>query len=122
MASEYLKEGISYLNDGLHHEAHNCFIKAYENAKMAQHQAPTFDKLLNSVRIQLVSATFKEAAVMIDGVLEFIPIHCLPERRARQIEGLLRNGLQTITESASKRGLFGKFVITAKRQDELGKH
>lgn len=121
MASEYLKEGISRLNDGLHHDALSYFIKAHEESKKAQHQAPSFDKLLNAVRIQLISATFREAAILMDGNIEFIPLHCLPERRAKTIEGILRSGLETITESASKKSLFGKLVITPKRQDELGR-
>ena len=56
------------------------------------------------------------------GNLCFIPLHCLPERKCKNITDILKTGLDTILMRAGKKTIFGKLSISIKKQDELGKH
>ena len=55
-----------------------------------------------------------------EGDLCFIPLHCLPARKMKNIRECLKSGLDTITEKAGKRSILGKFSISLKKQNELG--
>lgn len=58
--------------------------------------------------------------VFILGNLCFIPLHCLPERKCKNITDILKTGLDTILMRAGKKTIFGKLTISVKKQDELG--
>ena len=56
------------------------------------------------------------------GNLYFVPLHCLPERKCRNIADILKRGLDTIILRAGKRTFFGKLTISVKKQNELGRY
>ena len=54
------------------------------------------------------------------GNLCFVPLHCLPERKCKNISDILKTGLDAIITRAGRKTLFGKLTISVKKQDELG--
>ena len=136
MATEFLRMALIRLDDQQNHEALYYFKQTQYHATEATHTSINFQGLLKSIRMRLVSSTFIESSVEIDGKylktfticfpiynlgnLCFIPLHCLPERKQKNITETLKSGLDTILMRAGKKTLFGKLTISVKKQDELG--
>ena len=137
MATEFLRMALIRLDDQQNHEALYYFKQTQYHATEATHTSINFQGLLKSIRMRLVSSTFIESSVEIDGKclheidniysmlsnlgnLCFIPLHCLPERKQKNITEILKTGLDTILMRAGKKTFFGKLTISVKKQDELG--
>lgn len=67
MATEYLRTALLRMEDQQNYEALYYFNKTQDQATEAIHLCINFQGLLKSIRMRLVSSTFIESAVEIDG-------------------------------------------------------
>ena len=120
MATDYFKAAILKINEEHNFDALTFLHKTVYNATEGIHLATTFSCLLKCVQLKMMSATLIESAIDMDGLLCFIPLECLPQRKRDTIKELLKDGLDTIINRAGKRTFLGKFNISIKRQNEIG--
>ena len=75
--------------------------------------SPSFDGVLACVQIRIFSKVMIECSSEIDGMLCFMPIHCLPSSTKRKVEMVIKEGLSMITKKAETKKWNGKFAISA---------
>ena len=120
MATDFFKGAILKINEEHNLDALTLLHKTVDNASEGIHMATTFSCMLKCVQLKMMSATLIESAIDVDGLLCFIPLECLPQRKRDCIKELLKDGLEAIINRAGKRSFFGKFNISIKKQNEIG--
>lgn len=121
MATEYLKLAIEKLNEQHNYDALQLLKRAEGQASEGIHLASTFKSVLKCVQLRMTTTTLIESAVKIKGCLYFLPIHCLPGQRKKNIEKQLEHGLNIISNYSERRSFFGKMTINLKKQNEIGR-
>ena len=81
--------------------------------------SPSFDGVLSCVQIRTFSKVMIECASEIDGMLCFMPIHCLPSSTKKKVEMVIKEGLSMITKKAETKKWNGKLAISAAMQDKI---
>ena len=120
MATDYFKAAVLKINEQHNIDALTFLQKTVFNASEGIHMATSFSCLLKCVQLKMMSATLIESAIDMEGLLCFIPLECLPQRKRDTIKDQLKEGLDTIISKTGKKSFFGKLGISLKRQNEIG--
>ena len=79
--------------------------------------APSFKGVLSCTQIKIFSKVMIECASDLEGMLCFVPIHCLPTSSKKKVEMAIKEGLLTVTKKAESKKWNGKKEISAAMQD-----
>ena len=95
------------------------FKKAEYAATKGIHMSPTFQGVISCMQIKIFSSVMLECASSLDGILCFIPIHCLLPITRKNIENIISNGLSTVMKMAETTKWNGKRTISVKTQNMI---
>ena len=120
VAAEEFRNAVKKIDERDNFEAVQKLQITLKKATKAQYQSSEFQLLLRAIQFKLISSTLLSTAVNVDDDIWFVPLHCLPEKRRKNIEDSLLEGLNIISKGVDKQNFLGKWTYSSKKQDQLG--